>query len=109
MTLHKPHNDPTEQNLASRLKATSAKATTNPWFTRRVLNRLPERRVQGAGLIGTLCYILMIIVCALGWTMVVLHKDFGVITVGNIAFAVTLGAITIGIACSLLRTVLHST
>ena len=108
MTLHKPNNDPTEQELASKLKATSAQATTNPWFTRRVLNRLPERRVQGAGLMGTLCYILMIIVCALGWTIVVLHQDFGVITVGNIAFAVTLSAITIVIACSLLRTVLHS-
>ncbi len=109
MTHHKPHNDPSGQNLASRLKATSAQATTNPWFTRRVLNRLPEKRTQGAGLLGTLCYILMIIVCAMGWTMVVLHKSSGVVTVGNIAFAVTLGAITIGIACSLLRTVLHST
>lgn len=107
MTHHKPHNNPAEQSLAERLKATSARPTTNPWFTRRVLNRLPEKRAQGAGLMGTLCYILMIIVCATGWTMVVLHKSSGVVTVGDITFAVTLGIITIGIACSLIRLTLH--
>ncbi len=104
-TRHKTLDNQSDHSLATRLKRGSAQAGNNPWFTQRMLHRLPPKKPQGAGVIGTICYTLMVMVCAVGWAMVVLHGT-NVVTVGNITFTVTLCAMTIGVICSMVEPLL---
>ena len=107
MTNHKLPETSSDIKLATRLKAGAAKAEDNPWFTPRVLNRLPEKKRNGAGIMGVLCQLLIVMICAVGWVMVLLHDNTGVLTVADITFAAMLVVLTVAMGCSMLRPLLR--
>lgn len=63
----------------------------NPWFTRRVLNRLPEKEKSGS-IIPTevWTYIIGIIMCFLCWIFLFSSDFFDVITVRSLIYTCTL-------------------
>lgn len=86
-------HSPQDQELARLLKQEAYQATENKWFTPRVVNKLPPRRSLGSGVAAIVCYVTAIVVCCLSW-MWWMRSGFTVITVRDIAYFVSLAAIT---------------
>lgn len=63
-------NDLNDRDLKQRLQDGAHKAPENPWFTRRLLNRLPDRQAKsGKWLVYTVCSIVLA-GCIAGWTAI---------------------------------------
>jgi len=77
----------TDSMIARRLQAGLPQAPENEWFTRRVMNRLPEKRYnRGARLIQWLCYLISFGALGTGaWLTVDYILDNG-ITMGSLIF-----------------------
>ena len=85
-----------DKKLAQMLKQGAHDPGENPWFTRRVLNKLPERREQGSWS-SVLLYAAALVVCCLCWLMLWRGQDTTVITVRDLLYHVTMGAVTIAV------------
>lgn len=72
------------------------KASENPWFTRKVINRLPEHRKSYAW-IEYLAYFVGGIICGLCWKSFVSGFNFNVITVGEVLKYVVLTCASLGL------------
>lgn len=92
-------NEDGDRLLAQRLKQAAPKAGENPWFTQRLLNRLPPKRQRTAAWAGRLCYAMAIAVCATGWVMMAAWADgSSTLTVRQALFAAMLVAATVAVA-----------
>lgn len=69
--------------LGALLKEQAYKADDNPWFTPRVLNRLPERRRSLRWAWVGIC-VVALVVCALCWLWVISSHDYTVVTVRDL-------------------------
>ena len=74
-----------DAELARLLKLSALTAPPSPWFTRKVMNRLPERKVRVVALAEYAVYVLAALVTAvMGYFYTRDVLAGGVITVGNI-------------------------
>ncbi len=84
--------DETDIELSRILKQSLPEAGDDKWFTRKVLNRLPEKQRHSRAWIEPCLYITGLLVCFIGWGLflfslnpnVILVKDlvsFGLLTV----------------------------
>lgn len=88
----------TDDTLRRLMKANAMQAPPSPWFTRKVMNRLPRKRVRTFALVEYCVYILAAvatIVFAIFYALEV--RQTGQVTVGNI----TMMAICFCLFCSI--------
>lgn len=97
------NNDYIDARLGVLLKESLPSPRRDPWFTRRVLNRLPDRPSRASRWVTALSVIAAVGVLAFYW------RDFflslatcRVLTVGSLALYMTLGAVTVSVAAALM-------
>lgn len=97
----------TDNELKSRLQAYLADAPESPWFTRKVLNRLPPK-VCSVSWIEKTVYILSIL-GLLGFALSITGEaaKTGMLRVGTIVAVAAIGVISIAIVCSIIRSRLN--
>ena len=76
------------------------KPSENPLFTRKVMNRLPDKK-QNYNWIENFVYIFCSIICLAGWIYMVVTADLSVITLGEIVKYAVLVCATLGLMCVL--------
>ena len=96
--IEKKETGMTDEALRSLLKSAALQAPPSPWFTRKVMNRLPEKGVRTAAWIEYAVYLM----AALATVIYAVIYGAGVwntgyVTVGNI----TMMAICFGLFCSI--------
>lgn len=64
-------NNITDESIKAFLKSGSKEAPENPWFTKKVMNRLPEKESKSYNWINTVIYITCLIVCFIVWGLFV--------------------------------------
>lgn len=83
---HKKHFDPTDEKLKKLIESAPMKAPHNPWFTRKVMNRLPPRRVRQLAFLEYTVYAIAAIVTVTATTLYWINAvKSGAITIGNLA------------------------
>lgn len=98
-----------DRQLAQRLKQAAPEAGENPWFTQRLLHRLPPKRGRAAAWAGRLCYAMAIAVCAAGWVMMAAWADgSSALTVRQALFAAGLVAATVAVAAQAVTAIVRS-
>ncbi|MBQ7205132.1 MAG: hypothetical protein IJS04_04735 [Muribaculaceae bacterium] len=97
-----------DKKLAQMLKQGAHDPGENPWFTRRVLNKLPERRPRGSWA-TTVVYAVALVACVLCWLMLWRGQEAsGVITVRDIVYNVVMGAVTLTVLWQTIAAALHA-
>lgn len=80
--------------LGDLLKASQPRAGKNEWFTRKVMNRLPERR-RTFGWVRHVVFLLCFVICAISWAYLIVTQNYDVIIVKDVVAFGTLFAATI--------------
>lgn len=83
-----------DKKLAQVLKQGAHDPGENPWFTKRVLNKLPEKRSHGSWA-TTVVYAIALVACALFWLMMWRGQDLGTFTVRDLLYNVLMGVVTL--------------
>lgn len=94
-----------DNQLAELLKQEAYQTTDNPWFTRRVLNRLPARRRNGWFM--TAIYVMVAMVCVITWHSVITGMD-GAVTVRDFVYLAIMVAVTLYAVVSAVVTVVRA-
>lgn len=100
------YSTPQEQKLAEMMRLQAYEPGENPWFTPRVMNKLPEKRSRKRSALAVVCYLAALVVCALSWAWWA-RGPFSVITVRDIIYLVSLAAVTAVVCISPLVTLLR--
>ncbi len=88
----------TDETLRRTLQSNLPKTMPSPWFTKTVLNRLPEKRRVAAAAIEFCVYVCgLIISIALCYGYIDRMMHGSVITVGNLMSVAVCGSIIIGL------------
>lgn len=87
-------NDIEDKKLAQVLKQGAHDPGENPWFTKRVLNKLPEKRSHGSWA-TMVVYAIALVACALFWLMMWRGQDWGTFTVRDLLYNVLMGVVTL--------------
>ena len=95
-----------DKKLAQLLKQGAHDPGENPWFTRRVLNKLPEKRQRGSWA-TTVVYTIALVVCVLCWLMLWRGQEPGVITVRDVLYNVMMGIVTLTVLWQTISSFLH--
>lgn len=96
-----------DKKLAQVLKQGAHDPGENPWFTRRVLNKLPEKRARGSWA-TTVIYAIALVACGLSWLLMWRGQEAsGVITVRDILYNVLMGAVTLTVLWQTITSLLH--
>ena len=95
-----------DKKLAQMLKQGAHDPGENPWFTRRVLNKLPEKRSHGS-MVTTVLYAIALVACIVGWLMMWHGQDWSAVTVRNILYNVMMSVITLTILWQTVASFLH--
>lgn len=104
MNMKEDFNDIEFQKL---FKEKAHKPGENPWFTRRVLNRLPEKEsVPSAYSIEKWIYAISTVLCSLCWVYLFNTDFFDVITVRTLIYIVALIIGTIAFIIQAVRAIL---
>lgn len=85
-----------DKKLASVLKQGAHDPGENPWFTRRVLNKLPERKPQASWL-SVVLYAVALVACVLCWLMMWHGQDWGAVTVRDLLYNAMMGTVTLAV------------
>ncbi len=83
-----------DMKLAQVLKQGAHDPGENPWFTKRVLNKLPEKRSHGSWA-TMVVYAIALVACALFWLMMWRGQDWGTVTVRDLLYNVLMGVVTL--------------
>lgn len=83
-----------DKKLAQVLKQGAHDPGENPWFTKRVLNKLPEKRSHGSWA-TTVVYAIALVACGLCWVMMWRGQDWGTVTVRDLLYNVLMGVVTL--------------
>ncbi len=84
MTQKNNYNDDTDKKLRKLFQESALQAPPSPWFTRKVLNRLPERKLRAATYIEYALYITGIVLTGLHIISFIRHTAQGeVLTLGD--------------------------
>ena len=95
-----------DQKLAQVLKQAAHDPGENPWFTRRVLNKLPEKQTRGSWATVVL-YAIALVACALCWLMMWRGQDWGAVTVRDVLYNVMMCAATLTVLWQTIVSLLH--
>lgn len=101
----KPNDE--DKKLAQVLKQGAHDPGENQWFTRRVLNKLPERQSHGSWA-TTAVYAIALIACALGWLLMLRGQDFTVITVRDVLYNALMAVVTLTVLWQTIASLLHA-
>ena len=97
-----------DKKLAQVLKQGAHDPGENPWFTRRVLNKLPEKR-PGGSWATTVVYAVALVACVLCWLMMWRGQEVsGVITVRDVLYNVMMCGVTLTILWQAIISFLHT-
>ena len=83
-----------DKKLAQMLKKGAHDPGENHWFTRRVLNKLPEKQSRGSWA-TTVIYAIALVACALCWLMMWRGQDWGAVTVRDVLYNAMMGIVTL--------------
>ena len=101
------HFDNTDDMELSRLlKEQLPEAGRNEWFTRKVMNRLPEKQQRSFGWLLPLAFALSIILCLAGWAYFLSNLNLQIILVRDVVTLATLFATTLVVLWQFLHTLL---
>ncbi len=96
-----------DKKLAQVLKQTAHDPGENPWFTRRVLNKLPEKHPRGSWA-ATAVYAIALVVSVLCWLVMWRVQDLSVITVRDVLYNALMCAVTLTILWQTITSLLHA-
>ena len=103
------HFDNTDDMELSRLlKEQLPEAGRNEWFTRKVMNRLPEKQQRSFGWLLQVAFALSIILCLVGWVYFLHNLNLEIILVRDVVTLATLFATTLVVLWQFLHTLLFS-
>ena len=103
------HFDNTDDMELSRLlKEQLPEAGRNEWFTRKVMNRLPEKQQRSFGWLLQVAFALSIILCLVGWVYFLNNLNLEIILVRDVVTLATLFATTLVVLWQFLHTLLFS-
>ena len=97
-----------DKKLAQVLKQGAHDPGENPWFTRRVLNKLPQKHEKGTSWSSVIIYAVALIACVLCWLMMWRGQDLGVITVRDVLYNVMMGCVTLAVLWQTIASLLHA-
>ena len=100
-------NDIEDKKLAQMLKQGAHDPGENPWFTRRVLGKLPEKQSHGSWA-TTVVYAVALVVCALCWLMMWHGQDWGAFTVRDLLYNAMMGVVTLTVLWQVIASALHA-
>jgi len=83
-----------DKKLAQVLKQGAHDPGENPWFTRRVLNKLPEKPARGSWA-TTAVYAIALVACVVCWLVMWQGQDWGAVTVRDILNNVLMAGTTL--------------
>ena len=95
-----------DKKLAQVLKQGAHDPGENPWFTRRVLNKLPEKRPQGSWA-TTVIYTIALLACVICWLMMWRGQDWGAITVRDVLYNAMMCCVTLTVLWQAIASFLH--
>ena len=96
-----------DKKLAQILKQGAHDPGENPWFTRRVLNKLPEKQARGSWA-TTVVYAIALVVWAICWLMMWRSQDWGAVTVRDVLYNFMMGAVTVTVLWQTIASALHA-
>ena len=96
-----------DKKLAQVLKQGAHDPGENEWFTRRVLNKLPERRERGSWS-TVIVFAVALVACCLCWLMMWRGQDWGAITVRDVLYNVIMGGVTLTVLWQTIVSLLHA-
>jgi len=96
-----------DKKLAQVLKQTAHDPGENSWFTRRVLNKLPEKHPRGSWA-ATAVYAIALVVSVLCWLVMWRVQDLSVITVRDVLYNALMCAVTLTILWQTITSLLHA-
>ena len=96
-----------DNKLAQVLKQGAHDPGENPWFTPRVLNKLPEKRSHGSWA-TTVVYSIALVACALCWLMMWRGQDWAAFTVRDMLYNVMMGGVTVTVLWQTIASLLHA-
>lgn len=97
-----------DKELARLLKEQLPEAGRNEWFTRKVMNRLPEKQQRSFGWLLPLAFTVSIILCLVGWVYFLHNLNLEIILVRDVVTLATLFATTLVVLWQFLHTLLFS-
>lgn len=101
-------HDKTDKQIKEFLKRELPQAPANPWFTRKVMNRLPEKRTNWAAWIENAGFLVAAITLGIFWYMLITTTaNSDVITVGDIFNYVVMIAMSIALSAGFMLTQLR--
>lgn len=96
-----------DKKLAQVLKQGAHDPGENPWFTLRVLNKLPEKQSQGSWA-TTVAYALALVACVVCWLVMWRGQDWGAVTVRDLLYNVMMGAVTLTVLWQTIASLIHA-
>ena len=93
--------------LAQVLKQGAHDPGENPWFTRRVLNKLPEKQPRGSWA-TTVLYAIALVASILCWLMMWRGQDLGAITVRDVLYNALMCGVTLTILWQTIVSLFHA-
>ena len=96
-----------DKKLAQMLKQGAHDPGENPWFTRRVLNKLPEKRSHGSWA-TTVVYAIALVASIVCWLIMWRGQDLGAITVRDVLYNVLMCGVTLTVLWQTIISLLHA-
>ena len=97
-----------DKELARLLKEQLPEAGRNELFTRKVMNRLPEKQQRSFGWLLQVAFALSIILCLAGWVYFLHNLNLEIILVRDVVTLATLFATTVVVMWQFLHTLFLS-
>ena len=85
----------TDKELEKHISEAAYQPADHSWFTRKVVNRLPRRRVSRASKVMTVTYALAALAVIGGWIIMILKTDFS--SLAGLLSMVAMSAITVAV------------
>lgn len=101
-------NNDDDIELARMLKEQLPEAGRNEWFTRKVMNRLPEKQHRDMQWLLTAAFAVALVLCLGGWAYFIKNLNLEVILVRDVVTLASLFAATIVVIWQFMHTLLTS-
>lgn len=102
------HIDDDDIELARMLKEQLPEAGRNEWFTRKVMNRLPEKQHRSLHWLLTVASAVALMLCLAGWAHFLHNLNLQVILVRDVVTLASLFAATVAVIWQLIHPILSS-
>lgn len=102
------HLDNDDIEFARILKEIQPEAGRNEWFTRKVLNRLPEKQQRSFGWLLPVAFAVALIICLAGWVYFLHNLNLEIILVRDVVMLATLFATTVAVIWQFMHSLLFS-